>query len=160
MWYQPTDSNCSACVFYYLFLFGSRESGNPSGEFTRIFFTVVNVVLVALALLPYFGGDFPLGRFGPEPTTLWDLTTREPVILTVVGVAAIAAAARGLLADEPILLTLATGFSFYLFGRVFPVGAPTYGFYGVGFWVVTAAAFTMSVGGVLAVAGWRFATPS
>jgi len=33
VWYQPTNSNGSACVFYYLFLFGSRESGNPSGEF-------------------------------------------------------------------------------------------------------------------------------
>ena|SRR5438105_4614098 len=116
------------------------------------------VFLVALTLLPYFSAGF-LGRLFREPT-LWDLTTREPVILTMVGVAAILAAVGALLTDEPVLLILASVFSFYLFGRIFPVGPVTYRLYGVGFWIATAATFTMSVGGVLAVAGWRFARPS
>jgi hypothetical protein len=68
---------------------------------------------------------------------------------------AIMAAARALLTDEPVLLALATGFSFYLFGRIFPVGFPVYDFYGAGFWLATAAAFTMSVGGVLAAVARR-----
>jgi hypothetical protein len=119
------------------------------------------LVLIALAFLPYVsfgkpfvGGFFP---FGGEPT-LWDLSTREPVILTVVGVAAIVAAAGDLLlsGSEPILLVLATGFSFYLFGRIFPVGFTDFSGFRAGFWLATAAAVIMIVGGVLAVARWRF----
>jgi len=116
------------------------------------------VFLVALAFLPYFSAGF-LGRLFREPT-LWDLTTRGPVFLTVVGVAAIVAAVGALLTDEPVLLILASVFSFYLLGSTFPVGSATYRLYGVGFWIATAATFTMSVGGILAVAGWRFARPS
>jgi hypothetical protein len=125
------------------------------------------VFLVALAVLPYFS----LPHFVPPvgyrlahvvfvDQTLWNVTTREPVVLTMVAVAAIVSAAGGLLTDEAVLLILATGFSFYLFGRIFPVGPQTYDLYGAGLWVTTAAAFTMSVGGVLAVPQWRFARPS
>jgi hypothetical protein len=129
----------------------------------RIIGTILVIVggvlfLVALTFLPYFSSGL-LGRFFREPT-LWDVTTREPVILTMVGVAAILSAVGALLTDEPVLLILASVFSFYLFGRIFPVGPVTYRLYGVGFWVATAATFTMSVGCVLAVAGLRFARRS
>jgi hypothetical protein len=52
---------------------------------------------------------------------------------------------------------LATAFSFYLFGRIFPTGNRAYTLYGVGFWLATAAAVVMSLGAVLAVAGQSFA---
>jgi hypothetical protein len=119
------------------------------------------VFLVALTFLPYLSlhvrDALILRRTEP---TLWDVTTREPVILTVLAVAAIGAAAGDLLSGERALLVLATGFSFYLLGRIFPLDIPDYGFLGAGVWVATSAAFTMSVGGVLAVAQWRFARPS
>jgi hypothetical protein len=100
----------------------------------------------ALALLPFFEA------FDREPT-LWDLTTREPVLLTVVAVADVVAAAGSLLTRNAVLLTLTTAFSFYVFGRIFPIGAETYHLLGVGFWVATAAAVTMSIGALLAVIG-------
>jgi hypothetical protein len=59
-----------------------------------------------------------------------------------------------------VLLTLATGFSLYLFGGTFELGARSYSSFGAAFWVAPAVALTISVGGVLAVAGGRFARPS
>jgi hypothetical protein len=87
------------------------------------------VFLVALTFLPYLSlhvrDALILRRTEP---TLWDVTTREPVILTVLAVAAIGAAAGDLLSGERALLVLATGFSFYLLGRIFPLDIPDYGF--------------------------------
>jgi hypothetical protein len=124
---------------------------------------------VGLSLLPYFGGG--RGAFGRflRDRSLWDLTstpslftTRLPVILTVLGAAAIALAAASLLADAIWPLPLATCCCFYLFCQVFPVGAPSYSHLGAGFWLMSAAAVTMSLGGVLALTSFasRFAKPS
>jgi hypothetical protein len=119
------------------------------------------VLLAALAFLPYFGGSF-LFR-GREPT-LWDLTTRLPVVLTVIGTAAIALGVASLLNAAPILPLLAACCSFYLFGQIFPDGLLAYNDFGVGFWLATSATVAMSLGGILALAGrnfaGRFARPS
>jgi len=85
--------------------------------------------------------------------TLWGLTTREPVILTVLAVAAAALALTAVLTDLEILDVLATALSFYLLGRFFDIGARTYNFYAEELWVGTAALVAMSVGGLLAITG-------
>jgi hypothetical protein len=97
--------------------------------------------------------------------TLWDLTTREPVVLAVIGATAVALAASSLLSATPIPSLLAACCSFYLFGQFFPDGARAYHGVGTGFWLATYATVAMSIGGVLVVVGEtsfarRFATPS
>jgi hypothetical protein len=82
--------------------------------------------------------------------TMWDYTTREPAILTVVAIAATGLAAASLSTELLVLPLLAACCSFYLFGRVFPIGAPSYRLAATGFWVLLAASVTMSLGGVLA----------
>ncbi|HEX3510597.1 MAG TPA: hypothetical protein VHT27_05795 [Solirubrobacteraceae bacterium] len=81
---------------------------------------------------------------------MWDYTTREPAILTVVAIAATGLAAASLSTELLVLPLLAACCSFYLFGRVFPIGAPSYRLAATGFWVLLAASVTMSLGGVLA----------
>lgn len=112
--------------------------------------------MIALAVLPCFDVKYLRGYFS-EPT-LWDLTTREPVILTVVAVAAIVSALGAALADRAILLVIAAAASFYLFGRIFPPGLRAYNVQGTGLWVATGAAAGMSLGGVLAAVGAGFAS--
>jgi hypothetical protein len=82
--------------------------------------------------------------------TMWDYTTREPAILTVVALAAVGLAAASLCTGLLALPLLAACCSFYLFGRVFPIGAPSYRPAATGFWVLLATSVTMSVGGVVA----------
>jgi hypothetical protein len=113
------------------------------------------VFLLAVTFLDYVSP--------PSPHTLWDLTTRLPLVLTIVAVAAVLLAIVSLMSDSQLAAVLAACFSFYLFGQFFPVGAPFYNGLGVGVWLATSATIAMSVGGVLAAAGGfarRFARPS
>jgi hypothetical protein len=96
--------------------------------------------------------------------TLWDFPGHHAGVLTVIAVGTVAFAAMGLLSDSVITALPAVCGSFYLLGQTLPVG-DGYGGYRAGFWLATAAALTMSIGGVLAVAGAasfanRFAKPS
>lgn len=95
-----------------------------------------------------------------EHVTLWELTTREPVILTTVCAVAIALAAASMLTERAFPLLLATCISFYLFGRAFPTGAGDYDAFGVGFWLSVGASVGMSLGGVVALTAASFARPS
>ncbi len=102
---------------------------------------------------------------GPYTATFWDLETRAPVVLTVIGVVTIALAAASLLTDALIVPLLAASCSFYLFGRVFPIGLPSYSNVGLGLWLASGATIAMSIGGILALTGRtgfasRFAGPS
>jgi hypothetical protein len=93
-----------------------------------------------------------VGRYAP---TFWDVETRAPVILTVIGVATVVLAAASLLTDGVIPALVACVCSFYLFGRVFPIGLRSYSDVGVGLWLASAATVAMSIGGILALTGRR-----
>jgi hypothetical protein len=95
---------------------------------------------------------------------LWDFPGHQAGVLTVIAVGSVAFAAMGLLSDSVITALPAVCGSFYLLGQTFPVGGG-YGDYRAGFWLATAAALAMSIGGILAVAGAasfanQFAKPS
>jgi hypothetical protein len=66
--------------------------------------------------------------------------TRTPIIETVAAVLAILLASASLVTDAMIPLVVATAASFYVCGRIFPVGDRNYDFAGVGFWLAVAAA--------------------
>jgi hypothetical protein len=107
------------------------------------------------------GGTISIVSHG---ATLWDFPGHQAGVLTVIAVGTVAFAALGLLSDAAITALPAACGSFYLLGRTFPIG-DGYGGYRAGFWLATAAALAMSIGGVLAVAGAasfarRFAKPS
>jgi hypothetical protein len=96
--------------------------------------------------------------------TLWGYPGNHAGVLTLIAIGTVAFAAVGLLSDSVITALPAACGSFYLLGQTFPIG-DGYGDYRVGFWLATAAALAMSIGGVLAVAGAasfaaRFAKPS
>jgi hypothetical protein len=109
------------------------------------------VFVVSLAVLPY-------AEVGTQTETLWDGTTRFPVILTIVAALAGALAFASVFADVVILPVLAMGLSFWLLGQFFPTYAAKYTFFGIGFWLCTAAALTASVGGIVTLVGSRFAS--
>jgi hypothetical protein len=98
--------------------------------------------------------------------TLWDFPGDHAGVLTVIAVGTVAFAAVGLLSDSVITALPAVCGSFYLLGQTFPIGPLNgYGGYRVGFWLATAAALAMCIGGSLAVAGAasftnRFPEPS
>jgi transposase len=114
----------------------------------------------------------------PSPSSIWRILRREGLIVPephkrprcalirfCVGVVTIALAAASLLTDALILPLLAACCSFYLFGRVFPIGLHRYSALGVGLWLASGATIAMSIGGILAVSGRagfasRFARPS
>jgi hypothetical protein len=112
------------------------------------------LLVCALAFLPYFEARRGVHVFGgSSEATLWDLTTREPFILTALASAAIALAAASLLIDAAPLQAVTLALTFYLLGRAFPTGAARYQIYGVGFWLTTAAAAAMAAGALLATVG-------
>jgi len=92
-------------------------------------------------------------RIVVHAATLWDFPKGHLAgVLTVIAVGTIAFAATGLLSDSVITALPAVCGSFYLLGQTFPIGGG-YGHFRAGFWLTTAAALAMSVGGVLAVVG-------
>jgi hypothetical protein len=123
------------------------------------------VFVGALALLDWaglpkvasVGGTISVVSHG---ATLWDFKGHHAGVLTVIAGGTSAFAAMGLLSDSVITALPAVCGSFYLLGQTFPVG-DGYGGYRAGFWLATAAALAMSIGGVLAAAGAAsFARPS
>lgn len=94
----------------------SKPAGNVLVIFGGLLF------LVALTFVGYF-----------RSVTLWELTTREPLILTLIAMAAIGLATMSFVFDAMWPPLLAACLSFYLFGQVLPIGAFSYKFAGVGF---------------------------
>ncbi len=84
--------------------------------------------------------------------SLWDFKGHEAGVLTLIAIGTVAFTTLGLLSDSVITALPAVGGSFFLLGQTLPVGGG-YGGYQAGFWLATTAAFAMSIGGVLAVAG-------
>ena|ERR1700726_3038739 len=106
----------------------------------------------ALAFLPYVERGPSFGT--PRDPSLLDLhVTHFAVGLMIVALAAIATAAGGLITRRRTVLLLAAGLSFLLAGETFPFALLRYGEFGVGFWVMTAAAVAMSAGGLIAASG-------
>ncbi len=117
------------------------------------------VFVVALALLDWSelgkvvsrGGSVGIVSHG---ATLWEFKGHRAGVLTVIAVGTVAFAAVGLLSESVITALPVVCGSFYLLGQTFPIGdGYGYGGYEVGFWLATAVALAMSIGGVLAVAG-------
>jgi hypothetical protein len=95
------------------------------------------------------GGTISIVSHG---ASLWDFTGHQAGVLTVIAVGTVGLAAVGRLSRSVITALPAVCGSFYLLGQTFPIGGG-YGGYRAGFWLATAAAIAMSIGGVLAVAG-------
>jgi hypothetical protein len=102
-------------------------------------------VVASLVLLPYIASK-----------TLWDLTTRIPLIITIVAALGGLMAIAAIFLDAWLLPVLATGAGFFLFGELFPLDPPSgYSIYKPGFWLGIAGAVVMSVAGVTALVGVR-----
>lgn len=129
------------------------------------------VFVVVLALVPW--GESAKVHLHPDlsitnsAVTLWNFRNdHEAGVLTVIAAGTVALAAVSLLSDSVVTALPAACGSFYLLGQVFPwnIGFH-YSLYRAGFWLATAAALAMAVGGVIAVVGAarfanRFAKPS
>ena len=108
---------------------------------SRLTMLVAGIVFVlALAQLKYVAS-----------ATLWDLSRREAVILTILGVAVCALVSASLYVDAPVLPLIATFAAFYIWGQVFYDGESRYAGFELGYWVPTVAAVVMSLSGVVAV---------
>lgn len=91
---------------------------------------------------------------------LWDLSTREAVLVLLLALAAVTLTVLTLFFDRPLLVVIAAGIGVYLFGQYFPLGG-SYSYYKGGFWIAVVGSLTMAVGGGLSLAaiwparGWR-----
>jgi hypothetical protein len=88
--------------------------------------------------------------------SLWSVTTRWPVLLTILAAAAMVLALAAMTWDAPGICLGQAVLGAYLLGQVFPLEMPSYEHLGPGFWLETVGALAMAVGGSLAVVGnWR-----
>jgi Protein of unknown function (DUF2510) len=109
------------------------------------------IYLVALARLHYYS-EAMLGSYAGG--TLWDITTREPAILSAIAGIVALCALLGFFSEELTLSGLAMALSFLLLGQSISFGMPDYSVFGVGYWVCGGAALTMSIGGLFALSGY------
>ncbi len=84
-------------------------------------------------------------------TSVWQLTTRYPVIITILAVSAIGLAVTSLAVNRWPLLAVATAASAFILGEVFPLVVSSY-HYQLGFWLAVAGSAIMILGGVIATA--------
>jgi Protein of unknown function (DUF2510) len=101
------------------------------------------VLMVSFLLHLYSGQSF------------WALTTRGPVILTVLAFVAVSLAGVTLLTSRPALVVAQVALAFYLLGQMFPVGSESYSGLQIGYWLGVAAAVVMAVGASLSIAALR-----
>jgi hydrogenase/urease accessory protein HupE len=85
-------------------------------------------------------------------TSVWQLTTRYPLIVTILVAVAMALAVTSLAVDRWLLLAVAGLISAFVLGEVFPLIVPSY-HYEIGFWLWTGGAAIMTAGSVLALTG-------
>jgi uncharacterized protein DUF2510 len=84
--------------------------------------------------------------------SIWQSTTRYPLILTILVVVAMVLAVVSLAVDQWLPLVLSGLISAFVLGEVFPLIYPSYHLQ-VGFWLLTAGASLMTASSVLALAG-------
>jgi hypothetical protein len=104
--------------------------------------------IASLALLKYadlgFGGQ-----------TLWQFTTRLPVVLTVLAALTLGLSLLALVQPSRVYPALAAAISFYIVGQFFPDGAVSYSPYKAGFWVCLGGAVAMALGSLVALVAAR-----
>jgi hypothetical protein len=83
--------------------------------------------------------------------SVWQLTTRYPVVITILAVAVIGLAVASLAIDRWLLLVVATAASAFILGEVFPLVVSSY-HYQLGFWLAVAGSAIMILGGIIATA--------
>lgn len=84
-------------------------------------------------------------------TSVWQLTTRYPVLLTILALVAIGLTAASLAVNRTWLLAVATAVSAFILGEAFPAELTSYN-YQLGFWLAVAGAAIMVLGGIMATA--------
>ena len=103
-----------------------------------------------VAFLPYEGS-------GSSAQTFWNTATpmREPIVVTAITGVTIGFVSASFFTKTVVTPALAACLSFYLCGQWFYDGSANYTGLGVGFTLATGATVVMSVGGVLALVGYR-----
>jgi Protein of unknown function (DUF2510) len=104
--------------------------------------------IASLALLKY--ADLGLGG-----QTMWQFTTRLPVVLTVLAALTLGLSLLALAQRSRVYPALATAIGFYVLGQFFPDGNLSYTPYKAGFWVCVAGAVAMAVGSLIALVAAR-----
>ena len=101
--------------------------------------------IASLALLPY-------GLYTPiaSGTTLWDVTTRWPAILTGLACLALILACAGLLTGQALPAIVTACIGFYIFGQVFYINLSDYSALSSGYWVSAGCALLIGIGGLAA----------
>lgn len=111
---------------------------------------VGSVVLMAGAVLVIVSNF--LRYFTDSSLTVWQVTTRYPVVLTVLAALAVAMAAVCFTGERVLPLGAAAVLGAFLVGEAFPVWTNSY-HYRIGFWLAVGGAMLMVVGGLVALAG-------
>lgn len=107
------------------------------------------VYVIALATLHYVG-----------ITTFWSDETLAPAIETGIAVAVAVFAFASIFSDSIVLVALAVSLSFLLLGDTVYTGEGVdYSFYKAGYWVTSACALIMAVGGLFAFSGYALRDP-
>jgi hypothetical protein len=103
-----------------------------------------------VAFLPYEGA-------GSSAQTFWNTATpmREPIVVTAIAGVTVGFVFASFFTKTVVTPALAACLSFYLCGQWFYDGSANYTGLGVGFTLATGATVVMSVGGVLALVGYR-----
>jgi len=109
--------------------------------------------IASLALLKY-------ADFGSGAQTLWQFTTRLPVVLTVLAALTLGLSLLALVQTSRVYPALATAISFYIVGQFFPDGELSYSPYKAGFWVCLGGAVAMAVGSLIALVAARPQEPA
>jgi hypothetical protein len=127
----------------------------------RLTVTVGALAFIVALALPYHSGS----EGGQADTnSVWQISTREGFVLTLVALLAAALAVVTSFRDAPVLVLVQPALGLYLFGNFFLIGLETYSETGAGFWLGTAAALAVAAGGALSIAaiwprgGWRSTT--
>jgi hypothetical protein len=110
----------------------------------RITILVGCVVLLVSMFVTYLS-------VGPVSRSLWQATTRMPVILTVIAGTAIILTLVSVFDDRPALILAVAAGSFFALGETFPLIFKSYPFE-AGFWLGVTGAAAMSLGSVLVMA--------
>lgn len=102
------------------------------------------VYVIALAALHYW----------TEGSTWWSEETVGPAVATGIAVLAATFALAAIFSDSIALVALAVSLSFLLLGDTVYTGEHGYSFFGAGYWLASACALVMAVGGVFAFSGY------
>ena len=106
-------------------------------------------------------------HYSEEPGfSAWHISTRGPLLFTLLVLAAVALSILAIFFDLPLLVAVQAAIGIYLFGLLFPIGGKFiigggYQHTGAGFWLSAVGSLAMAVGGGLSVAAiWPRAWPA